>query len=394
MKTLEKESLKENQKMKAEADTDTGKTDLKNLTAKQLERFVESLGQPAFRGRQILPWLYQPGVIDFADMTDLAGKFRELLPDHAVISRFTEPITQFSRDGAVKFAFRLSDGKMIESVLIPEEDRNTLCLSTQVGCQMGCRFCMTGAMGFTRNLTTAEIVNQVCAVRDFILEEDDLRAGEKGRAERENKNKSINKNKNRNKCSGRLTNLVFMGMGEPLANFTNLINAISILTEQRGLDFSSRRITVSTCGLVAKMIQLGEETSVNLAISLHAPDDKTRNKIMPVNNRYPIAALLAGCKQFPHKKRQRIMFEYTLLEGLNDSDQQAAKLAGILRKIPCKINLLAMNETDSSRFKSPPFSRVLKFQKILRDHGYTVFIRQSRGNDISAACGQLAGEHL
>ncbi len=356
------------------------KVDLKNLTSEQLQRFVESLGQPSFRGRQILPWLYRPGVFDFSGMTDLAREFRALLPEHALISRFTEPVTQSSRDGAVKFGFRLSDGKMIESVLIPEEDRSTLCLSTQVGCGMGCTFCLTGSMGLTRNLTTAEIVNQVCAVRDFILEQDG------------NPSEETNRNIKEKKCSGRLTNLVFMGMGEPLANLDNLIDAISTLTEQRGLDFSNRRITVSTCGLVPKMIQLGEKTSVNLAISLHATDDKTRSEIMPVNNRYPIAALLEGCRQFPHKKRQRIMFEYTLLEGLNDSEQQAAQLAELLRDIPCKINLLAMNKTDSSRFKSPPPGKVLNFQKILRNLGYTVFIRKSRGEDISAACGQLAGE--
>lgn len=357
------------------------KTDLKNLTREQLEKFVASLGQPAFRGRQILPWLYRPGLNNFVEMTDLAKEFRALLPEHAVISRFTDPIIQSSRDGAVKFGFKLSDGKMIESVLIPEEERNTLCLSSQVGCGMGCKFCLTGSMGFIRNLTTAEIINQVCAVRDFLVKQDDLQIEDKERN---------NTGKNNKKCSGRLTNLVFMGMGEPLANFDNLIKAISILTEQRGLDFSSRRITVSTCGLVPRMIQLGEETSVNLAISLHAPDDLTRSRIMPINNRYPLAALLAGCKKFPHKKRQRIMFEYTLMQGLNDSDRQAVELAGLLREIPCKINLLAMNKTDSLEFISPPRHRVLQFQKILRDHGYTTFIRQSRGEDISAACGQLA----
>lgn len=374
-----KDQEKELQKNRAKTEQ-TGKIDLKNLSSEQLQNFVHSLGQPPFRGRQILPWLYRPGIIGFAEMTDLAKEFRALLPAHAVISRFTEPVTQFSRDGAVKFGFKLSDGKMIESVLIPEEDRSTLCLSTQVGCAMGCKFCLTGSMGFTRNLNTAEIVNQVCAVRDFILKQSEQPTEEK------------KETKKQKRCSGRLTNLVFMGMGEPLANFDNLIRAISILTEQRGLDFSSRRITVSTCGLVPEMIQLGEESSVNLAISLHAPDDKIRSEIMPINNRYPITALLKGCKQFPHKKRQRIMLEYTLFEGLNDSDQQADQLAGLLKDIPCKINLLAMNKTDSFKFKSPHPGRVLKFQQILRNHGYTVFIRKSRGQDISAACGQLAGQ--
>lgn len=338
------------------------KTDLKNLTREQLISFVESLDQPAFRGRQILAWIYRPGITDFCEMTDLAKEFRTLLAKHAYISRFGDPITETSVDGTVKFGFSLDDGYMVESVFIPEEDRNTLCVSSQVGCAMGCRFCLTGAMGFSRNLTTAEIINQVCAVRDHALYAD----------------------------KGRLTNLVFMGMGEPLANMDNLLDALSILTEQRGLDFSSRRITVSTCGLVPQMIRLGEETNVNLAISLHAADDATRNKIMPVNTRYSIAELLAGCRRFPHKKRQRIMFEYTLLKEVNDSDEAAENLAELLADIPCKINLLSMNPAPGSPYVSPSKSRILAFQKILRDRGYTAFIRQSRGADISAACGQLA----
>lgn len=341
------------------------KTDLKNLTQEQLVDFVQSLGQPAFRGRQILAWIYRPGIHNFEEMTDLAKEFRALLPLHAYISRFTHPIIERSIDGTVKFGFLLQDGNMIETVLIPEEDRNTLCVSSQVGCAMGCTFCLTGAMGFKRNLTTAEIVNQVCAARYYMQD----------------------------KGKGRLTNLVFMGMGEPLANLDNLLDSISILTQQQGLDFSSRRITVSTCGLVPQMITLGEKTNVNLAISLHAADDATRSKIMPVNARYPIARLLRGCKRFPHKKRQRIMFEYTLLEGINDSDAAALKLVDLLQDIPCKINLLSMNQTKGSTYASPARNRVLAFQKILRDNGYTTFIRKSRGGDISAACGQLADKN-
>ncbi|MDH4318006.1 MAG: 23S rRNA (adenine(2503)-C(2))-methyltransferase RlmN [Desulfobulbaceae bacterium] len=338
--------------------------DLKNFNQEQLVAYVESLGQPSFRGRQIFAWLYKPGVHDFSQMTDLAKDFRAILAQHAVFSSFHDPITEISRDGTVKFGFHLNDGKIIETVLIPEEDRNTLCVSSQVGCAMGCRFCLTGDMGFARNLSPAEIVNQVCGARDWILAN--------GR--------------------GRLTNLVFMGMGEPLANLDNLLIALSILTNQRGLDFSSRRITVSTCGLPEKMIELGSQTDVNLAVSLHATDDETRSMLMPVNRKYPIKDLLAACKTFPMKKRQRIMFEYTLFSGINDSDAHARKLAEILRGIPCKINLLAMNVTPGSNFTSPSHDRILEFQQILRRRGYTVFIRQSRGGDISAACGQLAGK--
>lgn len=343
---------------------ETIKTDLKNLTRNQLVTFIESMGQPSFRGRQILAWIYKPGITSFSEMTDLAKEFRAILPKYAYISRFKNPLTQISADGTVKFGFSLTDGRMIESVLIPEEDRNTICVSSQVGCAMGCKFCLTGTMGFHRNLTTAEIVNQVCAVQEYMLAAD----------------------------KGQLTNIVFMGMGEPLANLENLVDSISILTEQRGLDFSSRRITVSTCGLVPQMIELGEKTSVNLAISLHAPDDATRSRIMPINERYPIAELLDGCRHFPHKKRQRIMFEYTMLEGINDSDAQARQLVRLLRDIPCKFNLLSMNETDGE-YRSPKRDRVLAFQKILRDNGLTAFIRKSRGSDIFAACGQLAGKN-
>ncbi|WP_028584518.1 23S rRNA (adenine(2503)-C(2))-methyltransferase RlmN [Desulfogranum mediterraneum] len=339
-------------------------TDLKNLTQDQLVRFVESLGQPAFRGRQLLAWIYRPGITSFEQMTDLAKKFRAVLSQTAHMSRFERAIIQTSRDGAVKFAFRLTDGQVIESVLIPEEDRNTLCVSSQAGCAMGCSFCLTGQMGFRRNLTTAEIINQVCAVRDWMLQRN----------------------------MGQLSNLVFMGMGEPLANFDNLMDSISLLTEQRGLDFSSRRITVSTCGLVPQMHQLGTQTKVNLAISLHAVDDRERDQIMPINKKYPLAELIEACRQYPQKKRQRIMFEFTLLRGVNDSRETAEELARLLSGVPCKINLLAVNSGGGDAFQHPGRERMLAFQKILRDQGFTVFIRQSRGDDISAACGQLAGQ--
>ncbi len=344
------------------------KTDLKNLTQDELVEYVESLGQPGFRGRQILAWINKPGITDFAEMTDLAKQFRAVLTEHARMSRFIDPITEISQDGAVKFGFQLEDGLMIESVLIPEEDRNTLCVSSQAGCAMGCRFCVTGSMGFQRNLTRAEIVNQVCAVRDWMLEHE-------------------------GHCSKQeLTNIVFMGMGEPLANMDNLVASLSLLTEQRGLDFAARRITVSTCGLVPHMLELGKQSNVNLAVSLHAADNATRSRLMPINDRWPIEELLVACKEYPGKKRQRIMFEYTLFAGINDSDEDAYRLAGLLREIPCKINLLSVNKGEGDEFVSPARDRVLRFQQILRQENYTVFIRQSRGADISAACGQLAGK--
>ena len=348
---------------------DTTLIDCKNLDRQGLESFAESLGQPAFRGRQIMAWLYRPGVKDFSQMTDLAKSFRALLPDHARISLFDDPVTEISADGSIKFGFTLEDGHIIESVIIPEVDRNTLCISSQVGCAMECRFCQTGTVGFKRNLTPAEMVNQVCAVRDYLSQR---QAGPGDQAA--------------------VTNLVFMGMGEPLNNLDNLLTTISILTDQKGLDMASRRITVSTCGIVPKMRALGEQTSVNLAISLHAVDNETREKLMPVNRRYPIDQLLQACRDYPIQKRKRIMIEYVMLDGVNDSDAEARQLAKLLRQIPCKINLLAYNECEGMGYSSSPRDRILSFQEILRKAHYSVFIRSSRGSDIAAACGQLAGK--
>lgn len=275
---------------------------------------------------------------------------------------FIPSAVEKSKDGTVKFAFRLSDGALIESVLIPEQDRNTLCVSSQVGCAMGCAFCLTGAMGFKRNLNPSEMINQVCAAIEYIT----------------------------GKEMGTLGNLVFMGMGEPLANLSNLLSALDILMDQRGLNFSSRRITVSTCGLIPQMEKLGLHSAVNLAISLHAVDDKTRDRLMPVNKKYPLNDLFEACQMFPLPKRRRIMIEYLLLRDVNDSPNEAALLAKRLRNIRCKINLIPFNETTSLPFHKPPQERIDTFQKILWDAGYTVIIRNSRGADISAACGQLA----
>ncbi len=347
------------------------KTDLKNLTQEGLTAYAESLGQPGFRGKQIMSWLYRPDVVDFSEMTDLAKAFRRVLAENAYISRFDDPILEKASDGCVKFGFRLDDGHIIESVLIPEPDRNTLCISSQVGCAMGCRFCMTGTMGFIRNLMPSEIVNQICAVRDYLLT-----------TERNSPQELIGPN--------RVTNVVFMGMGEPLNNLQNVLDSISIMTEQKGLDMATRKITVSTCGVVPQMRSVGEHSGVNLAISLHSVNDKVRSELMPVNRKYDVKTLLDTCRHFPMPKRKRIMFEYTLLEGINDSDRDARELAKKLRGIPCKINLLSYNQCAGLPYKSPPKDKILRFQNILINAHYTVFIRNSRGADIAAACGQLS----
>ncbi|OEU56629.1 MAG: 23S rRNA (adenine(2503)-C(2))-methyltransferase [Desulfobulbaceae bacterium S3730MH12] len=348
------------------------KTDLKNFSQTQLVNFVESLGQSPFRGRQIMGWLYRPGITEFSQMTDLAKAFRSVLEETCTISQFKDPITERAEDGCVKFGFRLYDNHIIESVLIPEPDRNTLCISSQVGCAMKCSFCLTGTMGFIRNLSPAEIVNQICGVRDFLLmqpaDDEFLR-------------------------SKRITNVVFMGMGEPLNNLENVLTSLSIMTDPRGLNLAERRITVSTCGIASKLQELGERSSANLAISLHTVDDGIRSKLMPVNNTYSVDKLLDACRNFPMPKRKRIMFEYILLKGINDSDQQARRLAKKLRDIPCKINLLPYNDSPELGYKGSDRNRILAFQDILRRAHYSVFIRHSRGGDISAACGQLAGKN-
>jgi 23S rRNA (adenine2503-C2)-methyltransferase len=349
----------------------TDRTDLKNFSQDQLIKFVEGLGQSRFRGKQIMGWLYRPEITKFSQMTDLAKVFRALLEKECFISQFSEPIIECAADGCVKFGFRLHDDHIIESVLIPEPDRNTLCISSQVGCAMNCAFCLTGTMGFTRNLSPSEIVNQICGVRAYLLAQPE--------------EKPIG--------PGKITNVVFMGMGEPFNNLENVLTSLSIMTDSRGLNLAERRITVSTCGIVPKLNQLGQQSSVNLAISLHAVDDNIRSELMPVNDRYPVGDLLEACRKFPMPKRKRIMFEYILLEGINDSDDQARRLARKLRKIPCKINLIPYNDSPELGYKGSDHSRILAFQEILRKAHYSVFIRNSRGSDISAACGQLAGKN-
>lgn len=338
---------------------------LRDMRQEEVVAFCQRLGHPAYRGRQLFAWLYRPGVRSFAQMTDLPKEFRAQLAATASLDLPEVAEVQRSEDGTRKLLFRLADGVRIESVLIPEEERQTLCVSTQAGCAMGCVFCMTGRLGFRRNLRPAEIVGQVIAARNLLAAE----------------------------TAPPLTNLVFMGMGEPLANLANCLAAIDILTDQRGLDFSPRRLTVSTSGLAPKIHELGRrcQGKINLAISLHAPNDAIRDQLMPVNHTYPIAALLAACRAYPLPRRKRIMIEYILIKGINDADTHAQALGRLLRGLRVKINLLPYNPVEGVAFHPPSAERVARFQEILWQQGYTVLLRQSRGQDIDAACGQLAG---
>jgi 23S rRNA (adenine2503-C2)-methyltransferase len=273
-----------------------------------------------------------------------------------------------SKDGTMKYGFCLEDGAVIESVLIPSEGRNTLCVSSQVGCAMGCRFCLTGAMGLKRNLRPAEMVNQVVAVIQHLIQTAGTRAPAR---------EIIN-------------NLVFMGMGEPLANYDNLITALTILMDELGFEFTERRVTVSTCGIVPKIEDLGRDVRVNLAVSLHAGDDATRSMLMPINRQYPVDRLLAACRSYPLARKKVILFEYVLIEGVNDSIDDAQQLAEKLTGIPCRINLMPFNECEELPYKCPDRQQVKAFQAVLRQAGLLALVRNSRGADISAACGQLA----
>lgn len=338
------------------------KPDLKNLTLAEMEAFLSRLGKEKYRARQIFKWLYRKGVDRFDDMTDLARSFREEIPALARIGTLDLTDSQTSRDGTKKFLFTLEDGLTVESVLIREKNHWTLCVSTQAGCRMGCRFCLTGRFGLKRNLRPGEIAGQATTLRFRTPEGPDIR------------------------------NIVMMGMGEPLDNYENVLTAIGILTDDSGPAFSGRRITVSTCGLVPGIAPLSRDATVNLAVSLNAPDDETRTRLMPVNRKYPLKALLAACRAYEMPLRRRITFEYILMEGVNDSVDQAEKLARLLRGIRCKINLIPFNPFPGSEFHRPSENRIDAFRNALIRHQYTAIVRASKGGDILAACGQLSGK--
>jgi 23S rRNA (adenine2503-C2)-methyltransferase len=327
----------------------------------ELEDLAVSLGASRYRGRQLATWIYRKGLVDLDAMTDLSREFRARLAEaHEIALPEIERETP-SQDGSRKLVFRLSDDRRVSAVLMPDEGRTTLCLSTQVGCGFACAFCLTGTMGLDRNLTVGEIVGQLIAANGLLGDDE------------------------------RVTHIVFMGMGEPLANYANLVAALRILTDAKlGLGYSPRRITVSTVGLVAGIDRLGrEDLKVNLAISLHAASDEVRGRLMPVNRSWNLAALLAAVRRYPLTPRQRIFFEYVMLEDVNDSPEEAQRLARLLRGIRSKVNLIPFNDWDDSGFRRPPLARILAFQAILLDAGITTTVRWSKGEDIGAACGQL-----
>jgi len=331
------------------------KIDLKDLCLESLEAFLQGLGKEKYRAKQIFKWLYQRGAAGFEEMTNLSKAFRADLTERARISSFTPHTIEVSDDGTKKYLFILEDGASIESVLIPDEDRATLCVSTQVGCAMGCSFCLTGSFKLQRNLRCGEIVNQVCAVRE----------------------------------KERITNIVLMGMGEPLSNLENVIRALKIMICPDGFQISNRRVTVSTSGLIPEMEILGSSVTVNLAVSLNATTDVQRDLLMPVNRKYPLTDLLAACRRFPLPNRRMITFEYVMIRDLNDTREDAVRLVRLLKGIPAKVNLIPFNEYEGCIHRSPTREAIDIFHRYLLDRNITVITRSSRGADISAACGQL-----
>ena len=336
------------------------KTNILEFNREELVAWLAGRDIAAYRADQIRKWIYLRQIDSFERMTDISKDIRSLLARNFAVGRLGVERIEKSQDGSRKSLFRLDDGRHIETVLIPERDHDTLCVSSQVGCAQGCLFCLTAAGGFERNLTRAEIIAQV---RDI---------------------------KNELEDPGRLSNIVFMGMGEPLANYKNLVSAIGAITDNdAGLRFAGRRVTVSTAGLVPKIVALGRDTKVNLAVSLNATDNETRSRLMPINRTYPLEALLEACRQFPLQPGRRITFEYILIKGINDTPDDARRLAKLLQPIRSKINLIPFNPHEGCDFERPSEAAMKAFYDILFGKNYTVIVRRSKGQDISAACGQL-----
>jgi 23S rRNA (adenine2503-C2)-methyltransferase len=354
------------------------RTNLLGLPRPALESFVAQLGSKPFRARQLMNWVYKRGIGDFDEMTDLAKEFRTRLSEEAEVRTPDIVRVQRSADGTTKWLLRADASQAFEMVFIPEPERGTLCISSQVGCALDCSFCSTAQQGFNRNLTTAEIVGQVwLAARE--LEREERAAGGEGAGGPYGDERHV-------------TNVVLMGMGEPLANFRNVVPALNILLDDFGFDLSRRRVTLSTSGLVPQIYKLAEETNVALAVSLHAPDDELRNQLVPINRKHPIAELLEACWHYLDEQNGRsVTFEYVMLEGVNDSVAQARALARLLKGHPAKVNLIPFNPFPGTLYRRSGALAIQRFRDELLQRGVLATVRRTRGDDIDAACGQLAG---
>jgi 23S rRNA (adenine2503-C2)-methyltransferase len=346
------------------------KVNLLNLDRQGLGDYFASINEKPFRAEQIMKWIYQVGESDFDKMTNINKELRSKLKRNCVIKAPVISEHQQATDGTIKFAMLLEGGQEVESVWIPETDRATLCVSSQVGCALECTFCSTGQQGFNRNLTVAEIIGQVWRVATFI---------------------GLSKDTSQRP----ITNVVMMGMGEPLLNLKNVVPAMRIMLDDFGFGLSKRRVTLSTSGVVPALDMLGDQIDVALAISLHAPDNKLRDEIVPVNKKYPIEEFLASVRRYLAKSKAnqgKVTVEYVMLNHINDSTDQAHELAKVLKETPCKINLIPFNPYPGTPYACSSNSRMDRFSKVLMEYGFTVVIRKTRGDDIDAACGQLVGD--
>ena len=341
------------------------KTNLLGLDREALESFFTTRGEKSFRATQVMKWIYGQGVSGFGDMTNLSKSLRNDLEACAEVRLPEIAEDQLSDDGSRKWLLRLDDGNCIETVFIPEADRGTLCVSSQVGCMLNCSFCSTAQQGFNRNLTTAEIVAQLWIASRALG--------------------------NRPDGTRRISNVVMMGMGEPLLNYDNVVRAIRLMLDDFGYGLSKRRVTLSTAGIVPAIRKLRADCDVSLAVSLHAPDDLLRNELVPLNRKYPIRELLDTCHEYVGDGRRRVTFEYVLLSGVNDTDAHARQLVRCLEGIPAKVNLIPFNPFPQTRYRCSTPGRIQRFFEILNQAGIVTITRKTRGDDIDAACGQLAG---
>ncbi len=339
-----------------------GPVELLGLDRPRLAAFFEDLGERRFRARQVMQWLHQRQVYSFDEMTDLSKALRQRLRAQAQVTVPEVVMDERSADGTRKWMVRLADGNCVEAVYIPEPRRGTLCVSTQAGCPMGCAFCATAGSGLSRNLTAAEIVGQLHVARKCLPE-------------------------------GAITNLVFMGMGEPLLNFHAVIAASRVFTDDYGFVLSKRRVTISTSGIIRAVERLRGVTDVSLAVSLHAPNNELRNELVPVNRKQPLERLLPACHAYiQDKPHRRITWEYVMLDGVNDADEHARELAQRLHQIPSKVNLIPFNPYPGARYGRSSMQRIERFADLLLERGVTATIRDTRGDDIDGACGQLVGD--
>ena len=346
------------------------KINLLGLSAPRLSEFFEEIGEKKFRATQIIKWIHQEGECDFQKMTNLSKDLRNKLHEIAEIKLPEVVSCQESVDGTCKWLIRVDGGSCIEMVYIPERERGTLCVSSQIGCALDCSFCATGKQGFNRDLTSAEIIGQLWIAADSF---DQFSP----------------------KAKRRVSNVVMMGMGEPLMNFDNVVDAMSIMLEDNAYGLSKRRVTLSTSGVVPELDKLGDVSDVSLAISLHAPNDELRNELVPINRKYPLATFIQSAKNYIEKmpdNRRKVTVEYTLMDQVNDRSIHARELAVLLKDLPCKINLIPFNPFAGSGYKTVTKTALNRFRDILMAEGYTVTVRTTRGDDIAAACGQLAGE--